>query len=487
MGCIIVLIGLFFLLYTVFFVLQTMNRLKLAERKREERGWASVVESAFFVPMLCVLFLAVRLQALQLTDNQPEKYGLPQWWVRLAMIICTVSVVWAVSAQICLVFASKTQEEAEAGMEGTCPMLAKVARMNRKCAMALLYVCFTIVCVGACVMQAHPGLVASGAASRLSPAVLCTVFLSVMYFAVYLGLACTSKANDLGLFGQRLRFCQALEYVKSATTAIVFSPMLCAVFLACQAHAMQLDPVHGRPQGWAQTAFYICCGCVVTHTLVAVAGTFADMRELQGDGAPSLKTRTRAIDVINFVLMAGLYGGVIAIIVSIYRFGNAPSSLSLHCITALTVIYFAVSLAHLSIPLLQRTVLASPASRMGEPSGFEVYVGVLAKEAVAFCPKFCILFLGTVLRAQQLTNGLGAPQGWCQVAQCVAAVCIVLLTGVRMDVLMPEPGRLSAVCMAIQYFCLSLLYISAIAIVVALFLLTPENATGWGTISAAAM
>mmetsp|Transcript_74233 Transcript_74233/g.231312 ORF Transcript_74233/g.231312 Transcript_74233/m.231312 type:complete len:405 (+) Transcript_74233:1-1215(+) len=400
------------------------------------------------------------------------------------MLVCTVAVLWAGLAQVGIGLAGLAQEGAEAS-RGVA-ILAKHARLSKNAAMALVYVCFTAICLGVCIMQAPADLAGPGT-PRVSPAVLCTVLLTVMYFAVYLGLVCVSMANELGLLGQRLRFCQALEYLRSATTTVVFSPMLCVLFLAAQAHAMQLDPGRGEPQGWVHLAFYICSACVVVHTLVVVGGTIVDMRAAQGEGAspspasPS-RFRQRAVQVLSFVLMTGLYGGVITIIVSIYHLGAAPSSLSLHCITGLTVLYFAVNWVHLSIPLAQQAALRGSGPPSFEPSGGEVYVGVLAKEAVAFCPKFCVLFLGTVMRAQQLTNGMGAPQGWCQLMQCVASGCIGLLAVVRVDVLLKENARLTAACIAVQYVCLSLLYASAIATVVALLLLTPENATGWGAI-----
>jgi len=110
MVCTITLISTFFILTAIFFVLQTLNRQKITERKKEERCWANVVGSVTFVPMLCVLFLAARLQAVQYAQGNPELYGLPQWWVRLAMVICTMAVLWSVPIHNCSEFSGDARK-----------------------------------------------------------------------------------------------------------------------------------------------------------------------------------------------------------------------------------------------------------------------------------------------------------------------------------------------------------------------------------------
>ena len=37
-----------------------------------------------------------------------------------------------------------------------------------------------------------------------------------------------------------------------------FAPMLCVLFIGARMRALQIDPVNGNPQKWAQTCFYIC-------------------------------------------------------------------------------------------------------------------------------------------------------------------------------------------------------------------------------------
>merc|ERR1719248_339804 len=46
-----------------------------------------------YAPMLSVLFLGTRMRALQLSGGDPDKYDLPQPWVKMAMQFCAWSVV----------------------------------------------------------------------------------------------------------------------------------------------------------------------------------------------------------------------------------------------------------------------------------------------------------------------------------------------------------------------------------------------------------
>ena len=43
------------------------------------------------------------------------------------------------------------------------------------------------------------------------------------------------------------------------------APMLCALFLAARMRALQMDPLHGHPQKWAQNCFYACSVALVVH------------------------------------------------------------------------------------------------------------------------------------------------------------------------------------------------------------------------------
>jgi len=72
-------------------MLITVNTLFYKVRTgRLQRVFEQATKTVNYAPMLCVLFLAVRMRAIQLADNQPDHFNLPQIWVKYAMQACTL-------------------------------------------------------------------------------------------------------------------------------------------------------------------------------------------------------------------------------------------------------------------------------------------------------------------------------------------------------------------------------------------------------------
>lgn len=496
MHCVLFLTTQFFAVYSIYFVIQTMNRFKLCDRDREEKCLASVAETVYFVPMLSVLFIAARMRAVQLAQGEPDKYGLPPWWMKAAMYSCA----WSLLVQTILVYVCRAtygdlwpaavRKQGE-GM-GLC---AKFSVLARNLVMLNIYVSFTIVCVGICIMQPPSELWGEGGGPKVSPAVFCTIFFTVLYFAVYLASLLAKTANDTGLFGPTRRFSYAQELLKAATKQVELAPMLCVLFIAVRLRALQFDPVHGNPQPWVQVSFYVCTFSVFLRMLLTVASIVLGLpvdTEVDGgeDPVKSVDTTGRdmrasylkiAIDVVLFLLIAALYCGLFVIIFGLLTMepgdGRPLTSLptSLRCTVALVTLYFSVFCA-----IWVLSFIVGP--RQGGTDGLaalKLFFEERAKEAVSFCPMFCVLFLLTLMRTLQVTHGHGTPQTWCEDCMCVATWSIVILTLARADsVVLNSPRIFANICTTLQYVCLAVLYICAVAVVVAIYTITPETANG---------
>ena len=57
----------------------------------------------------------------------------------------------------------------------------------------------------------------------------------------------------------------------TATAAMKFAPMRSIRFLALRMRALQVDPVNGSPQAWAQSCFYMCAYEVMFQTTFSLA------------------------------------------------------------------------------------------------------------------------------------------------------------------------------------------------------------------------
>merc|ERR1719265_2539775 len=122
-----------------------------------------------------------------------------------------------------------------------------------------------------------------------------------------------------------------------------------------------------------------------------------------------------------------------------------------------------------------------------------------AKATIQFCPMLAILFVGTRMRALLITNNKGAPQGWVQDGMYMAtwAVLIqflmVLIIGIASAGRVPcdEDGTpewkpsnpiLVWVALALKWITFIFLYGGIIAVIVAVYTMTPETANGRGSV-----
>merc|ERR1719191_1636655 len=119
----------------------------------------------------------------------------------------------------------------------------------------------------------------------------------------------------------------------------------------------------------------------------------------------------------RYMVMLALYGGFTAVIVSVCviegKDGAAPPPVSpaMQCVMNLTVQFFFVYLM-LWLFVTVKQFTSTPALH----DFLNIAIPTLdsAKATVQFCPMLSILFVGLRMRALQITDQKGAPQGWAQ-------------------------------------------------------------------------
>merc|ERR1719335_1978107 len=101
----------------------------------------------------------------------------------------------------------------------------------------------------------------------VSPAVACTMILASMYFVVYAGIQ----------FGKTFQSFSGVDSSKltgalnGAIMTMFFAPMMAVLFIGARMRALQMDPINGAPQRWAQNCFYMCTYAVMLQCILAVA------------------------------------------------------------------------------------------------------------------------------------------------------------------------------------------------------------------------
>jgi len=170
------------------------------------------------------------------------------------------------------------------------------------------------------------------------------------------------------------------------------------------------------------------------------------------------------------------------------------------CVMNLTVQFFFVYLLLWVLITLKQLSLEWSMGGRTYDSFFTTSIATMeaAKSTVQFAPMLAILFIGMRMRALQLSDNKGAPQKWAQDGMYLSTysvmlqVCMVFLSPLifggapKMDdygniVSKPSSPILGYIVVTIRYLGLICLYGGAITLVVALFLITPETATGRGS------
>jgi hypothetical protein len=491
--CIINLTMQYFGLYTALAIVRTLISFKF-----ELAGVQSILETACttvtYAPMLCVLFLGARMRAIQLSQGNTEKYQLPQPWVQTAMIVASTAVFAQVvlvllvgfSAGIGNVSTDKDGNLDVTGLESAHPLLVKLFTILRYVVMAMLYGGFTLVVVGIFLMK-PPKEIWGDQRIPVSPAVMCTILLSGLFFLVYLLNAIVRTCFELDASSWDSP--ALLKLQASATTAkmtVNFAPMLCILFIGARMRALQIDPKHGQPQTWAQKSMFMCTFTILIQAVLVIVMPFlakGSCKRGACEGDISFEMGNKAagavMTVIRYLFMLTLYGGIAVVVYSIYVIRAAdpsktpPVSPSMQCVITLTVQYFLIYCM-----LFICNTIKSFASRRGsrstdeeaaaygnqasqeEPSSERQQRGIskaiaifeAARGTVMFAPMLAILFIGARMRALQLTKAKdgtippnAGPQKWVQDAmflatwaifvQLVMAMLVPILTGAAK----PEP------------------------------------------------
>ena len=123
-----------------------------------------------------------------------------------------------------------------------------------------LYGGFCGVCYGIIMFEPPKGTW-EGEIPPVSPAVAATMNISIQFMAAYL-FAQIARLYSQFTGQKATRFGEVCE---QAAHTVAMGPMLCILFLWAQLRALQMDPINGAPQRWAQDCIYMCAYAILVH------------------------------------------------------------------------------------------------------------------------------------------------------------------------------------------------------------------------------
>jgi len=269
--------------------------------------------------------------------------------------------------------------------------------------------------------------------------------------------------------------------------------------------ALNMDPINGNPQKWAQNCFFMCTYALLAQTCFSVAVPLVLQGEVktgkcEGDMEYTVENKMfgTILAIGRYIMMICLYIGAGCVIYSIFTIQHPkgpeytiPISPTMQCVINLTFQFFFVY------------IWIWAAITVKEFTGFEWALMTQTMEnckgVVMFCPMLAILFVGTRMRALMITDWRGAPQGWCQdgmymatwslLIQFVMVLVTPCATGVPAQVdedgnikWEPEHPILFYAVVAIRILGFLLLYGGVITVIVGVYTMTPETANGRGAV-----
>jgi len=281
--------------------------------------------------------------------------------------------------------------------------------------------------------------------------------------------------------------------------------MLAILFIGARMRALQMDPVNGSPQKWAQKCFYMCTYAVAVQTLLSISVPLILQGEVkvgrtEGDMEYTVQNKTLGTILIiaRFLIMVCIYVGFSLVIYSVFTIQHPKGaqytpdiSVTMQCVINLTVQFFFIYL----VIWVGVTVK--------ELTGFEWVLLMQtmenAKATVQFCPMLAILFVGTRMMALMLTDNKGAPQGWVQDGMYMATwsimiqftMCLITPLATGAPAKLDEDGNIKwepnnkiffYLVQSIRWIGFVLLYGGIITVIVGVYVMTPQTADGRGAV-----
>jgi len=508
-NCVVNLTIQYFVIYTALAVIRTIA--DVWNLKYEQVPVQKILQTAAltvnYAPMLAVLFLAVRMRVTWLTMGR----GNPQEWVQMWMYCCTYAVMM-MTLCVCVIPLFTGEVIGVDQSTGDIKDDAKPFEnfILKSCFTALKFLIMIGLYVGAVAivygaynyvppqeLRVHDGEI-----PPVAPAVACTFLLSGFFFCTY---ALVQAARTYSQFtGAKM---SAFENAMlTAVKAMNFAPMLAILFIGARMRALQMDPIHGHPQRWAQNCFYMCTYAVVAQTLISIVIPLVmqgKVKQGKTEGDMEYTVENSALGGIltfaRYIIMICIYVGFSCVIYSIFTIEHPkgsqytpPISVTMQCVINLTFQFFFIYL------------MIWICTSLDEFTGSKLFLLRNTMEnalgTVAYCPMLAILFVACRMRALRITNNRGAPQGYAQdgmymatwavlvqFLMCLIVPCCTGSTENKCDedgtlVYKPEHPIALYCVLALKWITYVFLYGGVVAVIVGLYSMTPENANGRGAV-----
>lgn len=485
---------------------------------RLEKVLKNAAHTVTYGPALCVLLLGCRMRVNWLTGGQ----GHCPLAVQICMYACTAAI--TINTCLVLIFPVFVKEGLSVCDKTGDPhpdfgvdhfVLKIILNIVRYLFLMVLYGGVAGIIVGM-ICYIPPKEQRPDPIPPVSPAVACTMNMSMQFFLVYFFVAIARTVSEIK--GHKTHFETVMI---GATHTVNMAPMLCMLFLSARMRALQVDPVHGHPQEWAQSCFYMCAYSIFCQAVLAIIVPIVMRGDVASDnyGVQDMKFMLHgshkyigySLAVARYAITICLYAGFFAVIISIFTYHPhgteyRPVSPTLLCVVNLALQFFLIYFVLWTL-LSMKELLGYEAPRVFRATES-------ARITVMFAPILSILFVAMKMRALSLSNNQRAPPTWAVIAMYLAtfAVALQFLSLLLMasfgDVVITHDGNIShrskhsahsselsaggrgvsnvlidhpvgrIVIMSLRILSMCLFYGGVVTVMIAIIIMTPEMTVG---------
>jgi len=287
-------------------------------------------ESVSLAPMLCVLFIAIRMRALQVNPQT----GNPQIWARHCMVASVALLIIKVLAVIILPLCDAKTSAGKLGTgigEQMFPFKRQALRITaaiiKHASVLLIIVCAVAIRAGIFLIQSPEG---PDKTPHVSPAVLNVITLCDLFFVAHAVIYVMQTLTDAFPMKKLVHLIAGIA--EAGHKAVMYAPMLAVLYLGCRMRALQLTrtidgevPPTAGPQFWAQEAMYVATFALLVRMLcsyldAALRGSgntipqdFSETTQLRDSDKMSI-----AVVIGNYVSLFVMYTAAIVIMVGIF-------------------------------------------------------------------------------------------------------------------------------------------------------------------------
>jgi hypothetical protein len=271
-----------------------------------------------FGPMLCILFLSLRMRALQ-HDGQPQPWAQNAMYASTCALCATtlLAIIVPLALGGTMVINPQTKE---ATFEVPDPTIGLILIAIRYVCMLSFYGGSVVVMYAIVVFEAPAG---PEHTIPVSPTVQCVMNLTAQFFLVYLLMTIMLTVNEVSGGKYPLQTYKLFAALEASKATLAFAPMLSILFVTTRMYALLITDKKGAPQGWVQDGMYMSTWAIAISFMSCLfTGLIMDDVKTDEDGNVINKFSSPAVGfgmvAVRYLSMFLLYGGILTVIYGLF-------------------------------------------------------------------------------------------------------------------------------------------------------------------------